>query len=114
MSDKDQLTDESASEEAAYVPDPEKEKQARALHFTISIIRLLGVAILMLGIAISLGRLPPVPPFAGYVLAVIGLVQMLVIPLVMVRMYVKARVAEEETARAEAAADSQPEEKGTS
>lgn len=110
MSEKEPPSDGSAPEEPVYIPDPEKEKQARALHFTISIIRLLGVAILMLGIAISLDRLPPVPPVAGYVLAVIGLVQMLVIPLVMVRMYVKARVAEEEMARAEAVGINQTEE----
>ncbi|MEL6874658.1 MAG: hypothetical protein AAGM33_04205 [Pseudomonadota bacterium] len=110
MSEKDPLAEDFVPEEPAYVPDPEKEKQAKALHFTISIIRLLGVAILMLGIAISLDRLPPVPPVAGYILAVIGLVQMLVIPLVMIRMYVKARVAEEEIARAEAAGISQIEE----
>lgn len=83
------------SEPPVYVPDPEKEKQARALHFTISIIRLLGVAILMLGIAIALDRLPPVPAPVGYVLILIGLFQMMAIPLIMVRMYVKARVAEE-------------------
>lgn len=89
-------------EEPVYVPDPEKEKQARAIHFTISIIRLLGVVILMLGIFIAFNRLPPVPPPAGYVLIVIGLAQMWVAPLWIVRQYVKARVAEQEIAAAQA------------
>ena len=99
-------------EPPVYVPDPEKEKQAKALHFTISIIRLLGVALLMLGIAISLDRLPPVPSPAGYVLIAIGLFQMLAVPLIMVRMYVKARVAEEaalKDAHAVPHADERPE-----
>ncbi|MEM8918420.1 MAG: hypothetical protein AAGE37_06115 [Pseudomonadota bacterium] len=109
MNEKNPQPEDSVPEEPVYIPDPEKEKQAKALHITISIIRLLGVAILMLGIAISLDRLPPVPPVVGYILAVIGLVQMLVIPLVMVRMYVKARVAEEAIARADAAGISQSE-----
>ncbi len=86
-------------DETEYVPDPEKEKQAKAIHFTVSIIRLLGVAILMLGIAIALERFPPVPYFVGYVLIILALVQMWVAPLWIVRQYVKARVAEEAMAQ---------------
>ncbi len=78
-----------------YIPDPEKEKQARAVHMTVSILRLLGVVIVMLGIAISLEKLPPVPVPAGYVLILIGLFQTWVLPLWMLRRYVKVRVAEE-------------------
>ena len=86
--------------EQEYVPDPVKEKQAKAVHLTVSIIRLLGIALLMLGIAIALDKLPPTPPFAGYVLIVLGLFQMLFIPIWIIRQYVKARVAEEEIAKA--------------
>lgn len=96
------MTDETPYEETEYIPDPEKEKQAKAVHFTVSIIRLLGVVILMLGIAIAVGKLPPVPTPAGYVLIIIALIQMWVFPLWMVRSYVKAQAAqaaEEETAK---------------
>lgn len=92
-----------APEEPEYIPDPEKEKQAKAVHFTVSIIRLLGIAILMLGIAITFDRLPPVPPAAGYILVVLGLAQMWLAPVWIIRRYVKARVAEEELENADKA-----------
>ncbi|MEW4466371.1 hypothetical protein AB1K62_00885 [Parasphingorhabdus sp. JC815] len=78
-----------------YVADPEKEKQAKTLHYMVSIIRLLGIAILMLGIAIALGRLAGIPAAVGYILVVIGLVQTWVVPLKMVRSFVKRQVAED-------------------
>lgn len=83
------------SDDPIYVADPEKEKQAKQLHFMVSIIRLLGIAILMLGIAIALGRLATIPAAVGYVLIVIGLAQTWVIPLVMVRSFVKRQVLEQ-------------------
>jgi hypothetical protein len=83
------------SDDPIYVADPEKEKQAKSLHFTVSIIRLLGIAILMLGIAIALGRLANIPAAVGYVLVIIGLVQTWVAPIMMVRSFVKRQVAEE-------------------
>ena len=98
---------EPVSEQPEYIPDPEKEKQARAIHFTVSIIRMLGLALLMLGIAIALDRLPPVSAPAGYVLIILGLAQMWVAPIWIVRKYVQARVADEEIAQA-AASDDQP------
>ena len=88
-----------------YVPDPVKEQQAKAVHFTVSIIRLLGVVLVMLGLAIALDRLPPVPAPAGYVLILLGLAQMWAAPVWIIRRYVRARVAEEEMARAEKGAD---------
>lgn len=83
------------SDDPIYIADPEKEKQAKALHFMVSIIRLLGIAILMLGIAISLGRIANIPAAVGYVLVVIGLAQTWVIPITMVRSFVKRQVEEE-------------------
>lgn len=98
------MTDPAAPiEEGEYIPDPEKEKQAKAVHFTVSILRLLGIAIVMLGIAIALEKLPPVPSPVGYVLIAIGLFQTWVMPLMMVRRYVKARVAEEQLERVQGA-----------
>lgn len=92
-------------ENAQYVPDPAKEKQAKAVHFTVSMIRLLGVVLVMLGLAMVLDRLPPVPPPVGYVLIALGLLQMWVAPVWIIRKYVRARVAEEEIAKAAAGTD---------
>jgi len=94
------MTDETPQGEPEYIPDPEKEKQAKAVHFTVSIIRLLGVVLVMLGILIFMERLPPVPPASGYVLMAIGFAQMWFAPVWIIRRYVKARVAEEEIAKA--------------
>ncbi len=90
-----------------YIPDPVKERQAKAVHFTVSIIRLLGVVLVMLGLAIVLDRLPPVPGPVGYVLIILGLAQMWVAPVWIIRKYVRARVVEEEMARASEGADKQ-------
>lgn len=83
-----------------YIPDPVKEKQAKAVHWLISLIRLLGVVLVMLGLAIVLDKLPPVPAPAGYVLVFLGLAQMWVVPVWIIRKYIRARVAEEEIAKA--------------
>ncbi len=94
-------------DEPVYVPDPVKEKQAKAVHFMVSIIRLLGVALVMLGLAIVLDRLPPVPPPSGYVLIILGMAQMWAAPVWIIRKYIRARVAEEEMAKAAEGADKQ-------
>lgn len=91
---------EPIEEQSDYVPDPEKEKQAKAVHFMVSMIRLLGVILVMLGLAIVLDRLPPVPPPVGYVLVLLGLAQMWVAPVWIIRKYVRARVAEEAMSKA--------------
>ena len=91
---------EPIEEQSEYVPDPVKEKQAKAVHFTVSMIRLLGVVLVMLGLAIALDRLPPVPALVGYVLIALGLAQMWVAPVWIIRKYIQARVAEETMAKA--------------
>ncbi|MEP3225912.1 MAG: hypothetical protein ABJO01_08050 [Parasphingorhabdus sp.] len=83
------------SDDPIYIADPEKEKQAKALHFMVSIIRLLGIAILMLGIAIALGRIGNIPAFIGYILIILGLAQAWILPITMVRSFVKRQVAEQ-------------------
>ncbi len=83
-----------------YIPDPVKEKQAKAVHFLVSIVRLLGVVLVMLGLAIVLDRLPPVPPLSGYPLIFLGMAQMWAAPVWIIRKYIRARVAEEEMAKA--------------
>jgi len=87
------------TEEQEYIPDPEKENQARGVHFMISVIRLMGVFILVAGIIIATDRLPPLPSWPGYVLILIALFQMWFVPVFIIRRYVKARVAEEELAQ---------------
>ncbi|MGB5483995.1 hypothetical protein [Parasphingorhabdus sp.] len=96
---------EPIADQPEYIPDPVKEKQAKAVHFMVSIIRLLGVALVMLGLAIVLDRLPPVPAPAGYVLIILGLAQMWAAPVWIIRKYIRARVAEEEIAKAAEGAD---------
>ncbi len=96
---------EPVDESIPYIADPVKEKQAKAVHFTVSMIRLLGVVLVMLGLAIVLDRLPPVPPPAGYVLIALGLAQMWVAPVWIIRKYIRARVAEEEIAKTAAGTD---------
>lgn len=91
---------EPIEEQREYVPDPAKEKQAKAVHFMVSMIRLLGVVLVMLGLAIVLERLPPVPAPVGYVLIALGLVQMWAAPVWIIRKYIRARMAEEAIAKA--------------
>lgn len=87
------------TDEPEYIPDPEKEKQAKGVHLMVSIIRLLGVFLLIAGIVIATNRMAPIPPWPGYVLILIGLFQMWFVPIWIIRQYVKARVAEEEMAK---------------
>ena len=54
----------------------------------------------MLGLAIALDRLPPVPAPAGFVLIILGLAQMWAAPIWIIRKYVQARVAEEKLTQA--------------
>ena len=88
-----------------YIPDPVKVKQAKAVHFLVSFVRLLGVVLVMIGLAIVLDRLPPVPPLSGYPLILLGLAQMWAAPVWIIRKYIRARVAEEEIAKAAEGAD---------
>lgn len=89
----------SGDDQPDYIPDPVKEKQAKAVHFAVSMIRLLGVALVMLGLAIALDRLPPVPALVGYPLIILGLAQMWIAPVWIIRKYIRARVAEEAIAK---------------
>lgn len=91
---------EPIDEQPEYIPDPVKEKQAKAVHFMVSFVRLLGVVLVMLGLAIALDRLPPVPAPAGYVLVLLGMAQMWAAPVWIIRKYIRARVAEEAMAKA--------------
>ena len=89
-------------DEPEYIPDPEKEQQAKNVHFTVSIIRLLAVGLLIAGIVIATNRMAPIPPWPGYVLIGVALFQMWFVPIWIIRQFVKARVAEEEAAEANA------------
>lgn len=100
-----QSIDDPVDEQPEYIPDPEKEKQAKAVHFLVSLMRLLGVVLVMLGLAIGLDRLPPVPAPVGYVLILLGLFQLWVVPVLIIRKYIRARVAEEKIAKANSGSD---------
>ena len=82
---------DSQDERDEYIPDPEKEKQAKAVHWLV---------LVMLGLAIVLDRLPPVPPLSGYPLIFLGMAQMWAAPVWIIRKYIRARVAEEAMAKA--------------
>jgi hypothetical protein len=69
--------------------DPAKAKAARNLHLTASLIRLLGVGLVGLGIAIVNDQFPGMPHLVGYLMMVLGLFQTLVLPLIMIRNFVK-------------------------
>ena len=43
------IEDQPIDDQPEYVPDPVKEKQAKAVHFMVSMMRLLGVILVMLG-----------------------------------------------------------------
>lgn len=73
-------------------PDLSPERQealARQRHFAISIMRFSGVALVMLGIAAMVGRVPgfegDMGRYAGFGISVIGLIDFAVVPRLMAR-----------------------------
>lgn len=63
----------------------EKDIQARNRYFVISFARLAGVLMAVMGVVISAGRIEGIAPAIGYVIAVIGLVDMVVVPRMLAR-----------------------------
>lgn len=57
---------------------------ARSRWIALQLIRLTGVAVTLVGILAIAGRIG-IPPVAGYVIAVIGLVDAMVVPLLLAR-----------------------------
>lgn len=56
-------------------PDP-----ARNRYIAISLMRLTGAILAVFGLVAIAGKVPAVPPFIGYVLLVMGLVDFLIVP----------------------------------
>ena len=61
------------------------EERARNRYFVISLSRLVGVALLVLGMVVLAGRIDGVPPVAGYVLVVAGLIDIALVPRALAR-----------------------------
>lgn len=59
--------------------------RARNRFFAISLLRIGGVFIVLAGIVISSGRFPQIPIVAGYMLIVVGLLDMAVVPQILAR-----------------------------
>ncbi len=63
----------------------EKEAQARVRFFALSLLRLAGAVMVMMGIVISSGRFAGVPIAVGYVLVVIGFADLAMGPRLLAR-----------------------------
>ncbi len=79
-------------------PDPNSPdaKAAKAVFFQATLIRVLGLGLVLVGVTIFMDKFPGLPPVAGIVLIVAGLFQMLVMPLMLIRRFVRARKARAE------------------
>ncbi len=68
---------------------------AKQRHFAISIMRFAGVALVMFGIAMMVGRVPGVEGdmarYAGFAIAVVGLIDFAVVPRLMARRWASPR-----------------------
>lgn len=63
----------------------QKDAQARNRYFVLSLMRLTGVAMTILGIVVTAGRIEGVPVAAGYLLVLAGLIEMAVVPRMLAR-----------------------------
>ncbi|MFC4254541.1 hypothetical protein GRI97_03840 [Altererythrobacter xixiisoli] len=64
--------------------DPASDQTARARWLALNLMRLGGLAIVLVALMIITERLP-VPPIAGYLLFLLGMVEMFVVPQVLAR-----------------------------
>ena len=77
-------------------PNSPDAKAAKAVFFQATLIRILGLGLVLVGITIFMEKFPGLPPAVGVVLIVAGLFQMLVMPMMLIRRFVKARKARAE------------------
>ena len=62
----------------------EREKQAKQRFILLNVMRFSGTIIVMMGIAISLGKLfPDFPPLLGYLFILLGMFEFFFLPIVM-------------------------------
>lgn len=64
--------------------DPASDQTARSRWLALNLMRLGGLAIVLVALMIITERLP-VPPIAGYLLFVLGMVEMFVVPQILAR-----------------------------
>jgi len=66
--------------------EPPARDEAEKRFWTINMVRLMGVAFVIVGLMMATGRvLPQVPSWVGYILLANGLVDVLVIPAILAR-----------------------------
>lgn len=61
------------------------EARARTRYFVMVLARLKGVAIAIFGLLVFAGRFEGVPPLAGYVLVLVGLIDIALVPRLLAR-----------------------------
>lgn len=62
-----------------------EDRSARSRFFTIGAVRLAGAVTIALAVAISYGRIDSVPAELAYVLLVLGVIEFLVLPQILVK-----------------------------
>jgi len=68
----------------------ESETTAKQRFIILNILRFSGVIIVMMGLAISVGRLfPDFPPFLGYLFVVLGMFEFFLLPILLARSWKK-------------------------
>ena len=63
----------------------QKDARARNRYFAMTLARLSGAALAMFGLVITAGRFEGVPPAAGYVMLLVGLVDIVLVPRMLAR-----------------------------
>ncbi len=62
----------------------EREEQARKRFIILNILRLSGAIVVMIGLAISAGRLfPDFPPLLGYLFVILGMIEFFLMPILL-------------------------------
>ncbi|MFN3749229.1 MAG: hypothetical protein ACK4SJ_11140 [Sphingorhabdus sp.] len=62
----------------------EREEQARKRFIILNILRFSGAIVVMMGLAISAGRLfPDFPPLLGYLFLILGMIEFFLMPLLL-------------------------------
>lgn len=63
----------------------DRDAQARNRYFALSLVRLSGAVLVLIGIVVTSGRVESLPAIAGYALIVAGLLDMLLFPRLLAR-----------------------------
>ena len=63
----------------------DRDREARNRYFALSLVRLSGAVLVLIGIVVTSGRVESLPAIAGYGLIVAGLLDMLLFPRLLAR-----------------------------